>query len=430
MPKLAVIFTGLVSVDKNLVGTAVIYKKIAEIFRQEKYQVILVGPEVSDIQEEGIEAVVYEEKNNSRLIKSADVVVFGAYPPPAPLQEAYRQKKIIITYLWSIAPIGSLEFKDFKNSEEQAKLHRYISASYNLSLLLSDKIFCRDEGVKKLVLGSLISLGRVNLENYRTDRQLKNILEVAPFGIDKKANSGVNKKSPNQGKGHYRGIYPEIGKNDFILIWNGGIWNWNDGQTLIKAMATLKNEKIKLIFQGFKHPGKGKTLSKEAKSCLALAKKLKVADRTVFFTENWVPYQERASFLQESDAGIVTSPNIPEANLFFKTRIYDYLWAELPIILNDCEAFADLVQEKKLGLVVKTGDAVDLAEKITRLSRDVRLRQDIKKNIRKFKQEIAWENTLAPIRRFAKKPTVSRDQHDKKNPLVTGGLQTSAEILF
>jgi len=45
-------------------------------------------------------------------------------------------------------------------------------------------------------------------------------------------------------------------------------------------------------------------------------------------------------------AGIVTSPDIPEANLFFKTRIYDYLWAELPIILYDCEAFASLVQEK------------------------------------------------------------------------------------
>lgn len=401
MEKRVVIFTGLVKVDKNLVGTAVIYQKIAEIFYKQGYNVDLVGPDKTNHNDSFFRHFSYEEKNNQKLIKAAKVVIFGAYPPVKPLIYAYQKNKIIMTYLWSIAPIGSLEFKDFNNIKDQAQLHRFITASYNLSLLLSDKIFCRDAGIKKLILGSLLSLGRLNLENYLIDKKLHHLITEAPFGI--------SSDKPVARNNLYRGKIKGIGESDFILLWNGGIWNWNDGETLIRAMSILKNKKIKLIFQGFKHPDNNQKLSVQARKCLNLAVKLGLKDKTVFFTSAWVPYQDRGSFLLESDLGVVSSPDILEANLFFKTRIYDYFWADLPIIINDCEAFASLVQENKLGLIAKTGDEADWAKKIYSLYRDTKLRQEIKANIKKYKQKINWAESLRPIEEFAKKPKRSID---------------------
>jgi hypothetical protein len=404
--KKALIFTGLVQINKNLVGTAVIYKKMAELLVKEKYEVILVIPAKTDMENKNFSFHVYNKKNNNKLINQADLVIFGSYPPIDPLLYAYKKRKKIISYRWSIAPIGSLEFKDFKNQKKQNDLHQYIINSYNLSLLTSDKIFCRDEQVKKLIMGSLISLGRINLENYKIDKKLNRLIEVAAFGIDS--------NSPKHNNDIYRGKFKNIDKNDFLLIWNGGIWNWNDGQTLIKAMNVLKGKKIKLIFQGFRHPQKNIHLSSEAEKTINLTKKLGILDKNVFFMDKWVPFEERGNFLTEADLGIITSPNIPEANLFLKTRIYDYLWAKLPIILNDSEAFAEIIKKNELGLVAKTGNYLDLAEKILNLKNDKKLYSQIKNNIENFKKQISWNKTLTPLKNYLKNPTALTDKYNQK----------------
>lgn len=421
MEKIALIFTGLVRIDQNLVGTAVIYHRIANILKACGYSVRMVVPEISPSAPPLAEYYRYQDKNNRLLIKQADVVIFGAYPPTDPLLEAYRQKKIIATYLWSIAPIGSLEFKDYKSPAEQAKLHRFITASYNLSLLLSDKIFCRDEGVRKLVLGSLISLGRVNLDNYQKDSGLHNLVEAAPFGVD-------SQKLPKI-KGSYWQKYAGIKPGDFILVWNGGIWNWNDGETLVRAMSLLKKYRIKLVFQGFKHPEPGQKSSVKAEKTLALAERLRLINKNVFFIDDWVPYNERYHFLGNSDAGIVCSPDIPEANLFFKTRVYDYLWAELPVILGDCEAFAPLIKTHGLGLIAKTGASSDWAKQILLLSRDINLRRQIRKNIKKYKQTIGWEKTLSPVKAFAMHPAAAADRLAANNHLAEASIRLSRDIV-
>jgi len=407
MKKIVTIFTGLVNIDKNLVGTAVVYKKIADIYSSLGYIVNMVIPEESNLDDKSINFYLYNTKNNNNLINKSSVVIFGAYPPIEPLIYSYKKNKIIISYLWSIAPIGSLEFKDFKNIKKQKELHNYIVASYNLSLLASDKIYCRDEGVRKVVFGSLISLFKADLENYINNKQFKNILEVAPFGIEKKKIKTKNKEYL------YRGKYQNISKKDFILLWNGGIWNWNDGKSLIEAMNVLKKENIKLVFQGFAHPSNNQKLSTEAKNTIKLAKKYNLINNSVFFIDKWIPYNERHKYLLEADAGIITSPNIPEANLFFKTRIYDYLYSKLPTILFDCEAFSQTISNNGLGLVCKTGDFNDLARNIKKLAKSKKIKNEIKQNISKYQKEIYWENTLKPVYDFAKHP--KKIKRDKNN---------------
>lgn len=421
MKKKALIFSGLVRVDKNMVGTAVIYKKIAELLLKQGYQVTIVVPEESDLQQKGIDFALYHEKNNNKLINNSSLVIFGAYPPVLPMLYAYLKKKTIVTYLWSLAPIGSLEFKDFNNLKEQARLHSYISASYNLSLLLSDKIFCRDEEVRKIILGSLISLGRVNLENYLKDKSFQQILEVAPFGIEKTI--------PKKSKTILRTKENAINKKDFVLLWNGGIWNWNDGETLIKVMAKLKKENIKLVFQGFKHPAKDSLLSEQANKTIALAKKLGLYNKNVIFLDKWVHYEDRASFLLESDVAVVSSPNIPEANFFLKTRIYDHLWSSLATILNDCEAFAPIIKSHNLGLVAKTGDVNSWLNCILSLKNDKKLVAEIRKNIKKYQSEISWSKSLKPLDKYFSSPYKTVDKNERVKELIKKQIESALEII-
>lgn len=422
MAKRAVIFTGLVNIDKNLVGTAVIYKKIADLMIKKGYEVSMVIPKETDLVDDRIDFHLYDEEKNKKLINSSSVVTFGAYPPPQPLWYAYYKKKTIVTYLWSVAPIGSLEFQDFAGRYDQKKLHEFITSSFNLSLLVSDKIFCRDERIKTFLWGALTSLGRINLDNYIHDKKLYNIIESAPFGIES--------KPPKHTHDIYRGKYDGIGKQDLLLIWNGGVWNWNDGETLIKAMKKLRDSNIKLIFQGFVHPDKEQEMSQEAKRTLKLARQQGVENENVFFPKDWIPFHQRGNYLTECDVGVVSSPDIPEANLFLKTRIYDYLWAELPIILNDSEAFASLVEENGLGLVARTGDVSDWAEKIRRLKKDTHLRKGIIKNIKNYKRELTWTKTLKPVERYLEDLKKIKDKHNKENELLQWHIKVNKGRVF
>lgn len=392
------IFTGLVKLKQNMVGTAVVYDKLAYFLKQAGLTVNLVIPEASDSQRTGINYYIYDKKINQKIIDQSNIIIFGAYPPIEPMEYAYAKKSIrakpafdrkkIITYLWSLAPIGSLEFKDFKSLKRQNELHKFIVTSYNTSLKLSDKIFCRDEHARDIVLGSLISLGKANLKNYQSKRNFHNLIEVAPFGIDN--------NRPKHKKNIYRGILPGINQRDFLLIWNGGVWNWNDGVELVELMKNIwaKDKKIKLIMQGFHNPDK--IYSEEAKKTFALAKKYKLTGKNIFFPANWIPFHERGNYLTESDMGIVTSPDIPESNYFIKTRFYDYLWAELPITLPGHEAFAGEVRKNNLGLIL-SGNKKQDAVNIIRFSRNKKLQANIKKNIRRYKKNMTWEKGLKPI---------------------------------
>jgi len=407
MSKKVTIFTGLVKIGQDLVGTAVCYRQIAHFLKANGFLVTMVVPEEVDNPEKGIQYSIYNEGRNKKIISASDIIIFGAYPPVDPLEYAYKNKKIIISYLWSISPIGSLEFKDVPSRDEQHKKHELVVDAYNKSLAYSDKIFCRSQKARDFILGSLSSLGRANVYNYGKDRNFQNLIEVAPFGIPQ--------TKPIHKKNIYRGVIKNINNNDFLLLWNGGVWNWNDAQGLVEIMRHIsrQSKKIKLVFQGFHNPQSKYVLSREAKRAKRLAEKYKLIDKNIFIPSEWINFDERGNYLSEVDAGITLSPNIPEANYFIKTRYYDYLWANKPIILNEFEAFAPEVEENNLGLVLK-GNYRVMAEEIIKFSKNKKNINLIEQNINVYKKGKDWKTGLAPVINYCKKAKYSADHRFEK----------------
>ena len=129
-------------------------------------------------------------------------------------------------------------------------------------------------------------------------------------------------------------MIPGIHERDKVLLWGGGIWNWLDPLTPIRAVHALsrKRDDVKLLFLGVEHPNPGVHQQAMAARAVELAKELGLYDRFVFFNFGWVPYEERADYLLESDLGISGHPDTVEARFSFRTRLLDYFWAGLPTV--------------------------------------------------------------------------------------------------
>lgn len=107
---------------------------------------------------------------------------------------------------------------------------------------------CASERQRDLWLGMLSALGRLDVEAYRADPSLRRAIEVVPFGLDP--------EPPPVERKVLKGVWPGIRESDRVLLWGGGIWNWFDPLTVIRAVDRLSRERddVKLFFLGVRHP--------------------------------------------------------------------------------------------------------------------------------------------------------------------------------
>lgn len=151
---------------------------------------------------------------------------------------------------------------------------------------------------------------------------------------------------------------------------------------------------------GTKHPNPAIPEMKMTKEAIDLAKCLNVFDKQVFFNFGWVPYNQRGSFLLDADVGISCHFDNLETRFSFRTRMLDYLWAELPIISTKGDFFAKLIEEKNLGKSVPAENCEALAETIMQFRKSPEILKGIKKNISLMKHEYSWNNVTQVLNNY------------------------------
>ena len=183
------------------------------------------------------------------------------------------------------------------------------------------------------------------------------------------------------------------------LLGGGGRGNWFDPLTLIKAIAklSLEREDIKLIFMGIKHPNSAVPEMKMTTQAIALATELGLLDKHVFFNYGWTPYEERQSFLLEADIGVSTHFNHLETQYSFRTRMLDYMWAGLPILATEGDAFADIIATQNLGKIVPYENVQAIVEAIKALICDQKNYAAIKHNLSVICPLFHWNKVVEPI---------------------------------
>lgn len=337
----------------------------------------------------------------AKLEAWADVIVFQGHAM-AQFDALRTTKKIVVADIYDPMHLEMLEQgRELGLATWNLRVSTATSV-LNEQLALADFFLCASERQRLFYLGQLTTLGRVNPATYEDDPHLAKLIAVAPFGMDETA--------PVHDTDVVKGVRAGISVTDKLLIWGGGLYNWFDPLSLITAVAHLseRHPDLRLLFLGTRHPGVDEMgIVRES---FDLARELGALDTSVFFNESWVPYTERQNWLLEADAGVSTHMSHVETTFAFRTRILDYLWAGLPMVVTEGDSFAQLVATEGLGVVVAAQDVAGLEAAIERVLYDEEFAAAARENVQRVREGFVWEKALAPLVEFVRSPRRAADQ--------------------
>ena len=343
------------------------------------------------------------DREFSKLEKWADIIIFQGHAM-AVFDSLRTSKKLLVADIYDPMHLEQLEQSKELGLTLWTKQVADATDILNEQLSRGDFFLCASERQRHFYLGQLAALGRLNPATYQGDPDLSGLISVVPFGL--------SSTPPRHVRPVLKGVLPGIRKKDKVLLWGGGLYNWFDPATLIRAVAKLSHghDDIRLFFQGTKHPHPGVPEMAIVAESRALAAELNVLDTAVFFNSSWVDYADRENYLMEADAGVSTHFAHIETTYSFRTRILDYLWAELPMVVTAGDHFADLIAAEELGLVVRAGDVDALAAALETVLFDTAFIAKAKANIRRVRQTYFWERALAPLVEFVAAPHPAGDR--------------------
>jgi glycosyltransferase involved in cell wall biosynthesis len=207
-----------------------------------------------------------------------------------------------------------------------------------------------------------------------------------------------------------RGVVPGIARGDPLLVWGGGVWNWLDPLTLIEALARVvrTHPTVRLYFPGPRHPYREFVPDMAMRqAAIRLSEERGLAGRNVFWGD-WVPYNERQNYLLEADIGCSLHNESLESYFAFRTRVLDYIWAGLPMIVTGGDAASEWVEQYGLGAVVDYEDVQGVSEAIVRLLSAPR--ESFRERFEQARRQRSWEQCAQPLVRFCTHPRRAPDK--------------------
>jgi glycosyltransferase involved in cell wall biosynthesis len=268
--------------------------------------------------------------------------------------------------------------RDSKNKKEEYKGYMEESARYNRVLMRGDYFLCANEVQKIYYTGVLSSLQLINPRSYREDRLL-----IVPFGIE----SSIAKATMNP--------YVELGisKDDFVVLWFGGLYPWFRVEEYLDAIQNLKSEKnIKFVFVGTKNPfNPNPDFFRQHEKAYDFAKTNNLLDKKVYFID-WVDFDTRANWYKHAD--IVVSLNQPgEENTFsWRTRVIDFVWGELAMITNGGDPLSEELIHAGGATRLQELSGENLSTEIMALYKNKAKLKAMRNSVAELKRKYYWEN--------------------------------------
>ncbi|MCL2323084.1 MAG: glycosyltransferase, partial [Oscillospiraceae bacterium] len=395
-------------VGEKMAGPAIRYFEFArELSKEHDVTLASLGKTNLDMSKENFKIVNFTHTDQEELFKATfecEVLIFQGLILEllAPIKNAAKGKFVVVD-LYDPFNIELLE------SRKQTPIDRDIEmASYDLYALLEqirlgDYFICASEYQKEFWLGMLEAYGKFDEQKYN----IENIIDIVPFGITnrdpvlskKLLNSKINNLKPD----------------DKVFIWGGGVWNWFDPITIVKAIYEISKvrDDVKLFFLGVKHPNPEVKEMEVLTKTVELSEKLGIKDEFVFFNMDWVPYDTRENYFLESYAGISCHFDHLETRFSFRTRILDYLWCDLPIISTKGDFFGGEIEKHSLGITIEPEDVEDCMNAILRLIDDKEYYKECKQNVKAYKETLRWDKVIEPLEKRLNEDLIKLKEPEK-----------------
>jgi len=279
---------------------------------------------------------------------------------------------------------------------------RYRTALHT-QLRAGDFFLCAAEKQRDYWLGMLSALGRLNPYTYKQDPTFRQLIDVLPVGLPS--------CSPVHTRQVLKGVYKTVRSHDHVVVWGGGIWDWLDAETLIRAVPLILKEldNVKVFFMGTRRPNSALSKMDAVESAVALSKSLGLYDTHVFFND-WVPYEERQNYLLEADIGVSLHLESAETRFSFRTRLLDYVWAGLPVLATEGGVLGEELSALGVAELVCPQDEQAVAACILTLLRDRQLRRRYATRAQRVARRYRWDSVVKPLAEFCGAPRFAADR--------------------
>ena len=337
-------------------------------------------------------------------LRGADTVVAQPQWPLAMriLGEADAQ---LIFDLYDPEVFGTLEHFKGRRPALRRQMSAFAADRVDQALRLADRVICASERQRDLWLGAMMSTGRLDAVAYSHDHTLRSVIDIVPFGVPEEPPERGSTPGPSELLG--------IGKDDELVLWNGGIWSWLDAPGAIRAIGRVRSARpnARLVFMGSSRSAAARSATAQA---VELARELDLLGTGVLFHDGWVPYRERATWLLEADCAISAHLDHLEARYAHRTRMLDCFWAGLPIVCTSGDELADEVDRSDLGATAAPGDDGGLAAGLERVL--ARGRDDYAAGLAGAAGERTWARAAGALKSWINEPPPPRPRRTAGRP--------------
>jgi glycosyltransferase involved in cell wall biosynthesis len=341
-----------------------------------------------ETQLEGDEAFEHE-------LAKFNVVVVQLWPIHRTRYLAGRVKRLVLD-MYCPVYLESLEASRGQDDRSRAAWHGWMATEIANALKAADYILCASERQRDMLLGAMMVSGRIEPHTYAEDGTYRSVIDVVPYGTPE--------DPPVSTKRVMKGILPGIKETDKVLLWGGGVWNWLDPMTAIKAVEKIAETRddVKLVFMSLSRSHAADRIDfSAAAQALKYARDRDLEDKCVFFQTDWIPYDGRADYLLEADLGISTHTDHLETRFSLRSRLLDCVWAGLPIVATRGDASAEWIEQRGLGKTVDFENVDELAAACIELLDNRELYQEVQGNLAEFAKESTWKKAAAPLIAYA-----------------------------
>jgi glycosyltransferase involved in cell wall biosynthesis len=391
------------TIGTRMAGTGIRYWNLARVLASE-HDVTLAAPLPIDLDPpEGVVLRWFDDEQHSdevlgswraELITQHEIIVAQDIPYYHCDPETLASRSFVID-LYAPAILEKLEVARLNPEHGQPQRADDVRSLMRL-MTLGDFFICASERQRDFWLGALAVSGRIELTHAQIDPELRSLIDCVPFGHpgDPPLRSGPGPRE----------IFSPIGPDDFVLLWNGGLWSWLDPLTAIRSVAALAEgwPGLRLVFMGVKRPLHASGTLDVVDQAIELSTELGILDKHVFFNE-WVDFDDRHNWLLDANAVISLHHATVESRVAFRTRVLDVLWCRTPIIATRGDVLADLVDDAGIGVTVTPGDSVEVQQAICRMM-EPDLRNQTDAAFERLADEYTWERVAEPLLEFCREP--------------------------
>jgi glycosyltransferase involved in cell wall biosynthesis len=268
--------------------------------------------------------------------------------------------------------------RNSKNIDEEYAAFHGDLGRWSAVLHRGDFFLCASEAQKDYYRGVLSAVGRINPVTYGQE-----LILIVPYGIYRE--DAVATHQP---------ISKLIGKdagNFKKVLWFGGIYPWFDLRVLVSSVkAANASVPTKLIIVGARNPfNSHPDFVKKYEELVDYIKTEQLEDTVIM--QDWVSFDDRANWYLDSDLVVVVNKLGEENGLAWRTRLVDFMWADLPIITNGGDPLGEELLAADAAMRFSGSSASDMSSDLVALLGDEGRLRSLKANIVKLRANYFWD---------------------------------------